>query len=565
MQRIWIAACAVIVSVGIGLSAGQQPAAPAGTGVIQGVVRRPDTQVPIDGVSLTLSRGPSCARTSCSALTDREGRFRFANLATGTYQLTARKERYVIKDAVQQGGAPNITTTAVVDVVVGGSQNSSSTVLELIPGGRIIGRILDPSGNPLSGLSVEAMAEDYTDGHRILQSTRNTVTSDDRGEFRIWGLVPGPYYVRVLTRGSSRGGIPIYSPSALDPRNAQKFTVRADEESRADIDIVVASPIKISGQVTGPAAALSNGVQFTFIPRDLDLWDRAMALAPPGGSADGKFELSVSKPGLYDLYATAFVGTPAARGTLAVITARYVGRVPVDVRDKEIANLIVPLLPLVEIQARVLGNQDATVNTRGASSQLSFQSLGPVPSLSMRGPAPPDQSGWQTFFLAADVRYFVNNFYQGGGGRGLFQDVYVADIRQGSKSIYEDGMIVVNRNNPEPIEVTLARSGGTIEGVVRDSVSKPVALSMVTLVPDGPRRKNPIFYKLVQSGSDGQFTIQGVAPGSYKIFAWENIPRGAERNAEFLKPFETRGQSITVGANFKASNLTLSVIRRPLQ
>jgi hypothetical protein len=564
MQRIWIAACAVIVSVGVGLSAAQQPAPPTGTGVIQGVVRRPDTRAPIEAASVTLFP-LSGTRTTLTALTDREGGFRFANLSARTYQLTAEKERYVIKDAVQQGAAPNVRTVAVMEVTVGGSQNTSNAVLELIPGGRIIGRILDSSGNPMSGLSVEAMEEDYTDGHRILQSTRNRVTSDDRGEFRIWGLVPGSYYVRVSARGSSRGAIPVYSPSALDPRNAQKITARADEDSRADIQVPAVSPIKISGQVTGPAAALSNGVQFVFIPRDLDLWDRAMALAPPRGSADGKFELPISTPGLYDLYAIALVGTPGTRGTgVARITERYVGRVPVDVRDKDIVNVMFPLLPLVEIQARVVANGDATVESGYSSSSLSFAS-NPLPSLWLRAPASANPSNWQTFFMPADVRHFVVPFSGGGGRGGGRQGVYVADIRQGSKSVYEDGAIVVNRNNPESVEVTLSRSGGTIEGVVRDSVSKPVALSMVTLVPDGPRRQNPIFYKLVQSGSDGQFTIQGVAPGFYKIFAWDNIPRGAERNAEFLKPYETRGQSITVGANSKASNVTLSVIRRPLQ
>jgi hypothetical protein len=551
MQHIRIVACAVVVSAGLGLSAGQQPATPPATGVIQGVVRRPDTRAPIEGASVTLFPR-SGTRTTLTALTDHEGGFRFANLSARTYQLTAEKNDHVIKDAVQQGGAPNLTTVAAMDVAVGGSLNTSSAVLELIPGGRIIGRILDPNGNPMPGLSVEAMEEAYSGGHRVLQSLQKRITTDDRGEFRIWGVLPGSYYVRALTR-STPGWLPVYFPAALDPRNAQKITVRADEESRADINVVAVSPIKISGQVSGPAAALSNVVQVRFLPADRDLWDRVIAQTPLGSSADGKFELSISRPGVYDLYATAFVGARGTRGTALRITERYAGRVPVDVRDKDIANLMVPLLPLVEIQARVLGDRDA-VNRRG-SSQLSLQSFDPVPSLAMRGPET-NQPGLQTFFLAADERYFVAPF------SAPLPDVYVADIRQGSKSIYEDGTIIVNRNNPEPIEVTLARPGGTIEGVVRDSVSTPVALSMVTLVPDSPRRKNPIFYKRVQSGPDGQFTIQGVAPGSYKVFAWVNIPRDAEKNAEFLKSYETLGRPISIGQNSRTSNVTLSVIRR---
>jgi hypothetical protein len=534
-------------------------------------VRRPDTRAPIDGVNVTLYGSSATQRWGpFSALTDREGRFRFANLAAGTYSVRAEKNGYVIKEAVQQG-APNTTTVAVMDVTVGGSQNNSNAVLELIPGGTIIGRVLDANGNPMPGARVDAMEDDYSDGYRVLRvPLANRATTNDRGEFRIWGTVPGSYYVRVLARGSISGSIPVYSPSALDPRNAHRATVRADEESRADIHVPAASLIKISGQVTGPAAALSNGVQFDFSPRDPDLWDSAASqmTGPRGGSADGKFELSLSKPGLYDLFAVAMTGTRGTRGptgvTRGVIDKRYVGRVLVDVRDRDIENVTIPLLPDIDIQTRVVtANGDRAVENR-YSSHLTLQAIDAFsPRLgSRRETATANQSNRRTLSVPTDGRFFVNLQQS---GPNFFPDVYVADIRQGLKSVYEDGVVVVNRSNPETIEVTVARFGGTIEGVVQDSTSRPVALSMVTLVPDGPRRKNPIFYKSVQSGSDGQFTIQGVAPGSYKIFAWANIPRDAERNAEFMKSYETLGRPLSIGANSRASNVTLSVIRRSLQ
>lgn len=39
----------------------------------------------------------------------------------------------------------------------------------------------------------------------------------------------------------------------------------------------------------------------------------------------------------------------------------------------------------------------------------------------------------------------------------------------------------------------------------------------------------------------GKFTMTGVPPGTYKLFAWENIPEGAYQNRDFMRNYEDRG------------------------
>ena len=53
--------------------------------------------------------------------------------------------------------------------------------------------------------------------------------------------------------------------------------------------------------------------------------------------------------------------------------------------------------------------------------------------------------------------------------------------------------------------------------------------------------------------------MRGVAPGSYKIFAWAALPEGsAEENAEFIAPFEPRGTAVNVEGGASVSvNVTL--------
>ena len=49
-----------------------------------------------------------------------------------------------------------------------------------------------------------------------------------------------------------------------------------------------------------------------------------------------------------------------------------------------------------------------------------------------------------------------------------------------------------------------------------------------------------------RSDQSGRFTLKGIAPGDYKLFAWEQIEAGAYQDPDFLKPFENRGESINI-------------------
>jgi len=49
--------------------------------------------------------------------------------------------------------------------------------------------------------------------------------------------------------------------------------------------------------------------------------------------------------------------------------------------------------------------------------------------------------------------------------------------------------------------------------------------------------------------------MNGVAPGSYKLFAWENIPQGAEQNEEFLSRYDALGIRVMVNAGTPITNI----------
>jgi hypothetical protein len=50
----------------------------------------------------------------------------------------------------------------------------------------------------------------------------------------------------------------------------------------------------------------------------------------------------------------------------------------------------------------------------------------------------------------------------------------------------------------------------------------------------------------LQADATGKFNMDGIAPGDYKLFAWEAVPNGAWMNAEFLARYEGRGVAVSV-------------------
>jgi len=48
-------------------------------------------------------------------------------------------------------------------------------------------------------------------------------------------------------------------------------------------------------------------------------------------------------------------------------------------------------------------------------------------------------------------------------------------------------------------------------------------------------------YKVTTSDQSREFSIRGIAPGSYTLFAWDVIDTGEYFNREFVRPHEGGG------------------------
>ena len=96
--------------------------------------------------------------------------------------------------------------------------------------------------------------------------------------------------------------------------------------------------------------------------------------------------------------------------------------------------------------------------------------------------------------------------------------------------------------------VVLAPTAGDITGTVQNSHGDPAASVQVTAVPtSGSLRKD--MNKLVTTDAMGNFTLHGLPPGEYKIFAWEEVETNAWMDHDYRQPFETQSVSAKVDAS----------------
>jgi len=142
-------------------------------------------------------------------LTDENGVFDLTELPAGRYTLTVSKSGFISLSYGQrrplQAGTP---------LQLGDGQQLKGVDFQLPRGSAIAGRVLDEDGDAMPGVAVRVMRYQYQQGERRLTPAGSAQT-DDRGQYRVWGLMPGDYYVSAVARnfnppgggrGPGRGG-----------------------------------------------------------------------------------------------------------------------------------------------------------------------------------------------------------------------------------------------------------------------------------------------------------------------------------------------------------------------
>jgi carboxypeptidase family protein len=503
-------------------------------------------------------------KTPPTTTADRDGVFTFKDVPAGSYTVRVQKEGFFGKP---EGGV--YPPTAAVDVRVLPKETATAN-LSMAPGAIVGGRIYDANGQVMSNANVQIFTVAYAFGHAVLAPLVAKVT-DDRGEYRLFWVPPGDYYLAVTPRPPAPSpGVPAsaltvktFYPGVTDIAQARMVSIRGGEDMGGmDIAIRNARAFKVSGQISSllppPAppqlgAPGVNGAVLMLLNRDPAAPDdggtRAAGTVPLLPTT-GQFELANVLPGAYELFAR--VSDPSVASTGAPAFAW--GRARFEVRDNDVSNISITVPPSVEVRGTAAANGSAKIPPNTRVTLLPGDATVKHPAYQLvftrSGLVAPDG----TFSVPA----VLEGHYRVAGVAGLGPDLYLADVRQGAMSVFDLGFAVSTRSN-DPIQVVIASGAGTVEGVVRESASKGFPGATVVLVPEASKRENLALYFPATSDATGRFVIRGVPPGDYKLFAWESIRPFSYQNAGFLAKHEERGRIVHVGQG-GTENAELNVI-----
>jgi hypothetical protein len=132
-------------------------------------------------------------------------------------------------------------------------------------------------------------------------------------------------------------------------------------------------------------------------------------------------------------------------------------------------------------------------------------------------------------------------------GTNRVPGVYLKALRMGDKQLADRRIDFASKL--EPLVVVLGADVGEVEGSVQNSKGDPVARARVNVIAYGDHADRMDFNRGAYTNDQGEFRIKSVAPGDYKVFAWEDVPLGAPQDPEFRKPFEKQAVSVKLQPN----------------
>jgi Carboxypeptidase regulatory-like domain len=459
--------------------------------------------------------------------TDATGKFEFPSLEPGSYTLSARRDGFANASYHHPG-----KSQAEPIVLVAGDRKTGIE-LRLVPYGAIAGRIADEDGDPIQGIQVSAMVYQYTNKGRELVSHSMSQTTDDFGNYRIYNLAPGRYYLKAGPPGmrlspnpdEAESFMPAFYPGAADASGATPLNVTPGQQLQGlNLALRKARLATIRGRVIAPAGAENLVVGL-------------MVVSGQGSSStmrsvqdkDGKFELFGIAPGPVFL-----------TGGYTLNRERNEMRLPLTVGSSDING--VELRPMSPME--IAGRMQIEGDTKVQLPQIRVALAGAAGGYSFVGDATVKEDGSFTFHNVAPGTYSVSC-------NGI-RDLYLKSVRWGEADITDGELDVTNGLPPNAqLSIALSAAGGEITGVVNNDKDTPADSATVTLVPVGRHQSRP-FYKQASTNDAGHFDIRGVAPGSYKLFAWDKVDFNAVvYDPDFLRPYDGTGVGVEVHENDK--------------
>jgi hypothetical protein len=480
-----------------------------------------------------------------TTVTNADGLFHIGGIAPGRYHLFAERTGYVEGRHSGSRGQGRILTLAA-------GQDLKDIQIDLAAAATVTGRVTDEDGDPLENTEVSVLRRSFARGRTHWQQMASERTND-LGEYRIPGLPSGNYYVSVNpppdfktlldSENSPVSGKPAndtekpstsyqttYYPGTPDRTQAELIRLRAGEEFPANFSLVPSPALTIRGSV----ANLPPRASATIL---LQANDFNVVFNGAEVHKDGSFVVYDVAPGAYTIVAS-IDNSPVpmiARQSLQVISnnidgLRLVPQTGATIRGKlhlegKNAGRLNPTPMALELQPSE-GQSDAVLQF---SSGIDFSPVAEI---------------------AADGTFQWTNVPPGnyslclGGKRNLTTDWFLKSATVGGRTT--DLAAISVEGGEITLDVIASADGGVVEGMVTDLEGRPVADAIIVAAPESslPFHGNP--FNQTASDQNGRFSLHGIAPGQYSLFAWENMEGDAYYDPEFLNNYEQQATPLRI-------------------
>src|SRR5262245_50918408 len=545
---------------------------------LEGVILRFETNERLSKATVELRGGP----TTLTTTTESDGRFYFPALIPGAYRILVRRDGYWPAEFGQRwvdGPGQPITVAA--------GQRISNIPIVMTPGGVIAGRITNRFGQPLVGARVRAMKPWIQENQRILRVVQEVV-ANDLGEYRLVWLLPGRYYISATfmdwpagaqlvvnpdaantgpnaSRSAARpvtsrpvgngaaedeASVPIYFPTTPDGERALAIDLQRGAEYRdVDINVMPTRTFHVRGTVLNAPPPPAAG---------------AGPAAGPRGGGPGGFQNAVRLTPLTpngSLYSTAIDANSGTFDFPKVVPGGYVAylfidgmtiRSSIDVRNGDVDGVLLPVTSGVNIPVRVSFEGEPPPKLPDLRSLTPTLWRDPTLLNAPSMPATASSSALQNI-APGDYRVYVTPILPPLNGANpvvfppAWQNAYVKSIRLGDVDVLNGGLRF-STPPTEPLEIVVAANPGTLQGRVLNDRGEPMPSAVVTLFSELPavRIFRTDMYKVTSTDTAGRFQVQGLPPGNYKVFAWENVENGAWMDPELLARYENWGQPVRI-------------------
>jgi protocatechuate 3,4-dioxygenase beta subunit len=509
---------------------------------IAGLVVKLGTSEPLKKAHVYLQKVDD-PRSGYSTHTDAAGHFAIRKIDPGRYLLGVQHTGYVSQ---AYGDSSSARRGAVLALNPG--RDIQDLLFRMVPWAVISGRITDEDGDPLSDVQVQAMRHYFRNGKRTLDGEGSAVTND-LGEFRLYGLAKGRYFIRAQMERGWHG--PVLDPSADDASSTSQtgyapvyYPGTADQARAATIDVAPGQEIP--------------GVDFTLLPiRTFQIRGRVFdaVLGQPAKDCyivlvrhDPNIPTYYNRDDRMDCNKGSFEFSDVTPGSYSVVVQlsnsekRRSARATVEVDNTNVNDVRVIVGAGINFTGRILVEGHEPLDLSEVHLWLSDSDV--------------DITGGAGAVIKPDGSLTIENVPEGtvevglwGQASGFSPDFYLKSARVNGEDILEKGFAVGTGSARGPLEIVLSSTSTRIEGTVTDENDLPSAGAVVALVPEREQRKQFRRYKDTTTDQYGQFILRGVAPGTYKLFSWKEIENNAWEDPEFLAPFESQGTKVTAEEN----------------